>query len=106
MKDSEFFAPTKGVLAYIQLILYFNPFRPSIADDLLAEAEVLAWLKKNRFKNMELDLFMYSILAVAVTFVLYTAFLLFGFKPRDSRGHRRTEGEEENEDDVVGKKNK
>ena len=68
---------------------------------------MLAWLKKNRFKNMELDLFMYSILAVAVTFVLYTAFLLFGFKPRDSgRGHRRAEGEEENEDDVVGKKNK
>ena len=64
---------------------------------------MLAWLKKNRFKNMELDLFMYSILAVAVTFVLYTAFLLFGFKPRDKDSKI---SEEENEDDVVGKKNK
>ena len=52
---------------------------------------------------MELDLFMYSILAVAVTFVLYTAFLLFGFKPRDKDSKI---SEEENEDDVVGKKNK
>ena len=64
---------------------------------------MLAWLKKNRFKNMELDLFMYSILAVAVTFVLYTAFLLFGFKPRDKDSKI---SEEENDDDVVGKKNK
>ena len=62
-------------------------------DDLLAEQEVLAWLKKNRFKNMELDLFMYSIMAVAVTFVLYTAFLLFGFKPKENV--RRSEEEEE-----------
>ncbi len=44
---------------------------------------MLEWLKKNRFKNMELDLFMYTILAIAVTFVLYTAFLLFGFKPKE-----------------------
>ena len=74
------------------------------ADDLLAETEVLAWLKKNRFKNMELDLFMYSILAVAVTFVLYTAFLLFGFKPREGKDSKSSE--EENEDDVGSKKNK
>ena len=91
---------------------------------------MLAWLKKNRFKNMELDLFMYSILAVAVTFVLYTAFLLFGFKPRCDiyliigypgiqnmtlatlilfsliRDKEQKSSEEENEDDVVGKKNK
>ena len=79
---------------------------------------------------MELDLFMYSILAVAVTFVLYTAFLLFGFKPRCDiyliigypgiqnmtlaililfsliRDKEQKSSEEENEDDVVGKKNK
>ena len=47
------------------------------------EREVLEWLRKNRFKHMELDLFMYTILAIAVTFVLYTVFLLFGFKPRE-----------------------
>ena len=66
-------------------------------DDLLAEREVLLWLKKNRFKNMELDLFMYSILAVAVTFVLYTAFLLFGFKPKDESKQSDEEDEDEAE---------
>lgn len=61
------------------------------------------WLKKNRFKNMELDLFMYSILAVGVTFVLYTAFLLFGFKPKDKELRRS----EDDEDVTAGtKKNK
>lgn len=41
------------------------------------------WLKKNRFKHMELDLFMYSIFAVVLAFVAYTAFLIFGFKPKE-----------------------
>ncbi len=52
-------------------------------DDLLKESDVLEWLKKNRFKHMELDLFMYTIIAIAVTFVFYTLFLLFGFMPKE-----------------------
>lgn len=59
------------------LFYYFS------ADDLLSETQVLDWLKKNRFKHMELDIFMYSIVAVALTFVAYTAFLIFGFKPKE-----------------------
>ena len=34
---------------------------------------------------MELDLFMYSIMAIAFAFFLYTVFLLFGFKPEEKK---------------------
>ena len=44
---------------------------------------------------MELDLFMYTILAIGVTFVLYTAFLVFGFKPREAE--KRSSDDEEQE---------
>lgn len=64
------------------LTKFINGFLINL-DDLLNETEVLEWLKKNRFKHMELDLFMYTILAIGLTFVLYTAFLLFGFKPKE-----------------------
>ena len=60
---------------------------------MLNEFEVLEWLRKNRFKHMELDLFMYTILAIGVTFVLYTAFLIFGFKPREAE--KKVDEEEE-----------
>jgi hypothetical protein len=47
---------------------------------LLAEDEVLDWLTKNRFKQPELNLFMYGLTALGTTFILYTLFLLFCFK--------------------------
>ncbi len=50
---------------------------------------MLEWLKKNRFKNMELELFMYAILAIAVTFILYTLFLLFGFRPKEKEAAKQ-----------------
>ena len=43
---------------------------------------------------MELDLFMYSIMAIAVTFICYTIFLLFGFRPKD-KSKKHDEEEEE-----------
>lgn len=49
--------------------------------DLLSEDEVLEWLRKNRFRQPELNIFMYALIALAVAFVLYTAFLLQCFKP-------------------------
>lgn len=65
-------------------LVYFRRKFPSIyRDDLYEEKEVMEWLKKNRFKHVELDLFMYTIIAIAVTFMLYTAFLMFGFKPAE-----------------------
>lgn len=32
---------------------------------------------------MELDLFVYSIMAVVLTFVVYTIFLVFGLRPKE-----------------------
>jgi len=53
----------------------------SLSGDILSEEEVLDWLRKNRFRQPELNLFMYALIAIAVGFVLYTAFLLQCFKP-------------------------
>lgn len=47
----------------------------------MSEEEVLDWLRKNRFRQPELNLFMYALIAIAIGFVLYTAFLLQCFKP-------------------------
>lgn len=49
--------------------------------DLLSEDEVLEWLRKNRFRQPELNIFMYALIAISVAFILYTAFLLQCFKP-------------------------
>lgn len=46
----------------------------------MSEEEVLDWLRKNRFRQPELNLFMYALIAISVGFVLYTAFLLQCFK--------------------------
>jgi hypothetical protein len=54
---------------------------------LLAEDEVLDWLTKNRFKQPELNLFMYGLVALASTFILYTLFLVFCFKGQHPGQH-------------------
>lgn len=62
-------------------IVYFRKRFPSIyRGDLMSETEVLDWLRKNRFRQPELNLFMYGLLAVSLAFVIYTAFLLQCFK--------------------------
>jgi hypothetical protein len=53
----------------------------SLPGDILSNEEVLDWLRKNRFRQPELNLFMYALIAIAIGFVLYTAFLLQCFKP-------------------------
>jgi hypothetical protein len=47
----------------------------------MSETEVLDWLRKNRFRTPELNIFMYALLAIAVGFVIYTAFLMKCFNP-------------------------
>ncbi|CAG9815355.1 unnamed protein product [Phaedon cochleariae] len=62
-------------------IVYFRRRFPSIfRGDLHSEADVLEWLRKNRFRQPELNLFMYALLAIIVGFLIYTAFLLQCFK--------------------------
>lgn len=48
----------------------------------MKEEEVLEWLRRNRYRHPEINIFMYGLLAVTVGFVLYTIFLLFFMKPK------------------------
>lgn len=51
-----------------------------VSGEFNTENEVLEWLRKNRFRQPELNLFMYALFAITLAFVLYTAFLLYGFQ--------------------------
>jgi len=65
-------------------LVYFRRKFPSIyRDSLFEEASVLEWITTNRYKQMELGVFMYAIIALALTFMCYTAFLMFGLKPKE-----------------------
>jgi len=62
-------------------IVYFRRRFPSIyRGDLMIEEEVLEWLTKNRFKQPELNLFMYALGGITSAFVFYTIFLMVCFK--------------------------
>jgi len=65
-------------------LVYFRRKFPSIyRDSLFDEDKILEWLTSNRYKQLELGVFMYAIVSLAVTFICYTAFLMFGLKPRE-----------------------
>eukprot|EP00092_Neocalanus_flemingeri_P014639 GFUD01015795.1.p1 GENE.GFUD01015795.1~~GFUD01015795.1.p1 ORF type:complete len:1842 (+),score=695.57 GFUD01015795.1:98-5623(+) len=65
-------------------LVYFRRKFPSIyRDSLFDEDNILEWLTSNRYKQLELGVFMYAIVSLAVTFICYTAFLMFGLKPRE-----------------------
>lgn len=69
-----------GVI-HLPAIVYFRRRFPSIyRGDLRSEVDVLEWLRKNRFRQPELNIFMYALVAISVAFVTYTAFLLQCFK--------------------------
>ncbi|KAH0568207.1 hypothetical protein KQX54_019599 [Cotesia glomerata] len=62
-------------------IVYFRKRFPSIyRGDLHKEDEVLEWLRKNRFRQPELNIYMYMLLAITILFALYTGFLLSCFR--------------------------
>ncbi|XP_071051431.1 uncharacterized protein [Onthophagus taurus] len=73
----------KWGVTQLPAIVYFRRRFPSIyRGDLRSEKDVLEWLRKNRFRQPELNLFMYAMLAIGVAFVTYTVFLLQCFKPQ------------------------
>jgi len=55
----------------------------TLLDDLLNEIEILDWLKRNRYKPVELHWIMYSVLSVALSFLLYSIFILYGLKEKE-----------------------
>ncbi|VEN38635.1 unnamed protein product, partial [Callosobruchus maculatus] len=71
----------KWGVTHLPAIVYFRKRFPSIyRGDLHSEADVLEWLRKNRFRQPELNLFMYALMAIIVAFLIYTGFLLQCFK--------------------------
>ncbi|OQR73882.1 hypothetical protein BIW11_01064 [Tropilaelaps mercedesae] len=65
----------------VPAIVYFRRKFPSIfRGDLMQEEQVLEWLRKNRYRHPELNLFMYALIVVAVGFIAYTLFLIFCMK--------------------------
>ncbi|XP_041563526.1 uncharacterized protein LOC108145087 isoform X5 [Drosophila elegans] len=80
MADSRY--AKKWGVTKLPAMVYFRRRFPSIyRGDLLSEDEVLEWLRKNRFRQPELNIFMYALIALSVAFMVYTAFLLQCFKP-------------------------
>ncbi|KAF8765250.1 putative protein disulfide-isomerase A4 like protein [Argiope bruennichi] len=63
-------------------LTYFRKRFPAIYHGNLTDTnEVVNWLKKNRYRTRELNLFMFSIIAMGAVFVQYTCFLKFLFEP-------------------------
>ncbi|XP_015589838.1 uncharacterized protein LOC107265186 isoform X3 [Cephus cinctus] len=62
-------------------IVYFRKRFPSIyRGDLHNEQDVLEWLRKNRFRQPELNIYMYMLIAITILFTMYTGFLLSCFR--------------------------
>ncbi|XP_046465010.1 uncharacterized protein hlk isoform X1 [Neodiprion pinetum] len=62
-------------------IVYFRKRFPSIyRGDLHNEEDVLDWLRKNRFRQPELNIYMYALIAITILFAMYTGFLLSCFR--------------------------
>ena len=70
-----------GQSIYNVLKRSFSRVVPNVSGDIHSGEEVLEWLRKNRFRQPELNIFMYAVIALAITFVLYTAWLLSCFRP-------------------------
>jgi len=51
----------------------------------MKEEEVLEWLRKNRYRPPEIGIFMYSLIAVTVAFIMYTIFILCFLRPREKK---------------------
>ncbi|XP_054267310.1 uncharacterized protein LOC128989443 [Macrosteles quadrilineatus] len=62
-------------------VVYFRNRFPSIyRGGFENELDVLEWLRKNRYRQPELNLFMYALIAITLAFVMYTVFLIYGFQ--------------------------
>lgn len=71
----------KWGVAKIPAIVYFRRKFPSIyRGDLGDEQAVLEWLQKNRYKQPELNLFMFALASMSLAFVVYTVFILLFLK--------------------------
>uniref|UniRef100_A0A146M1J4 Thioredoxin domain-containing protein n=1 Tax=Lygus hesperus TaxID=30085 RepID=A0A146M1J4_LYGHE len=68
-----------GVVKLPSVVFFRNRFPSIYRGEFTSEATVLEWLRKNRFRQPELNLFMYGLIAIVSAFFLYTGFLIYGF---------------------------
>merc|ERR1739846_54805 len=81
--DDARYAKKYGVNKMPALVYFRRKFPSIYRDNLFDEDTILEWLTSNRYKQLELGVFMYAIVSLAITFMCYTAFLLFGLKPKE-----------------------
>ncbi|XP_026805922.1 uncharacterized protein LOC113548995 isoform X2 [Rhopalosiphum maidis] len=79
MADARY-ARKWGVTKLPAIVYFRNKFPSVYRGSLDTELEVLEWLKKTRFREPELNLFMYVMITISLAFVLYTVLLVYGFK--------------------------
>lgn len=80
--DDTKYAKKWGVTK-IPALVYFRRKFPSIyRGELMDELAVLEWLQKNRYKQPELNLFMFALASMSLAFVVYTVFILLFLKVR------------------------
>lgn len=66
-------------------IVHFRKRFPSIyRGNLHNEQDVLEWLRKNRYRQPELNIYMYMLIAITMLFLMYTGFLLSCFRSEPS----------------------
>ncbi|XP_014255609.1 uncharacterized protein LOC106670103 isoform X2 [Cimex lectularius] len=68
-----------GVVKLPAVVYFRNRFPSIYRGEFTSELVVLEWLKKNRFRQPELNLFMYALIAIVSAFFIYTGFLMYGF---------------------------
>ncbi|XP_011163664.1 uncharacterized protein LOC105198599 isoform X2 [Solenopsis invicta] len=79
MADSRY--ARKWGVTKLPAIVYFRKRFPSIyRGDLHKELEILEWLRKNRYRQPELNIYMYMLIAITILFLMYTGFLLSCFR--------------------------
>jgi len=86
IKDARY--AKKYGLNKLPVVVYFRRKFPSVyRGELTNSTDILDWLQKNRYRQPELNIFMYGTVILGVLFMLYTAFLVSFFH---SNSHAKT----------------
>merc|ERR1712107_381669 len=74
------YAKKYGVLKTPSLVYFRRKFPSIYRDSLLNKDEILKWISSNRYRQLELGIFLYAMITLAVIFIAYTAFLIYGLQ--------------------------
>ncbi|XP_015789930.1 uncharacterized protein LOC107366806 [Tetranychus urticae] len=84
IRDTRY-ARKYGIVTLPSLVFFRKRFPSMYRGDLMKEEEVLEWLRKNRYRHPEINIFMYCLIAVTVAFILYTIFLVFFLRHKQKK---------------------